>query len=152
MRPPCGELDEFAVDAPVAPRRVLLVEAENEPADLAGGRRPTGSARRSGPVACHEAAMPGQHGLRLNDQEHLAESGTVEHLGEHAEHEPVAVGEPRTGHLPLEDEDLVTKGQDLGVTTVAAREEEAESGDHEADDERQRPEHGDGPYPARTPH
>jgi hypothetical protein len=55
-----AELDEFCVDAPVTPRRVVLVEAKSEPADLASGAGPAGSAHRLGPVAGHEAAVPAE--------------------------------------------------------------------------------------------
>lgn len=60
----------------------------------------------------------------------------------------VAVGERRTTCLSLEDEDLVAEGQDLGITPIAPGQQQSESGDHETDDEWQRLEHDDGPYPA----
>jgi hypothetical protein len=72
MLRPVAELGEFAVDAPVTPRRVLVVEAQDKPTDLGSRRRSPGApGRRLGPVPGDETAAPAEHGRRLDDQEHF---------------------------------------------------------------------------------
>jgi len=91
--------------------------------------------------------MPPENGLGLDDQEHLAEPATVEDLREHAKHDAVGVVKRCVGHLSLQYQQMVAKGEDLGVTAVATGQQEPNSSDHEAENEGQRPEHELRTYP-----
>jgi hypothetical protein len=70
-------------------------------------------------VAGHETAVPAQHGLGLDNQQHFAEAGPVEHARQQGQDRAVGVGEPRQCDLALQYQDLVAQGQDLRVTVIA---------------------------------
>ncbi len=119
---------EFALDAPVALRRVLAIETEYESADLCWCGWSAGSrCRWLGPVAGDETAVPSDHGGGFDDQHHGCESGPVEGGREHRQDGPVGGCESGTVDLSLQHEDLMSKGQDFGVTLVAGHEEQAEA-------------------------
>ena len=74
-----SEAAEFAVDTAVAPRRVVCVEAEHEPAEL--GRCGWSAGSRLwwlGPVAGHKASVPTDHRVWFDDQHHVSQSLPVE--------------------------------------------------------------------------
>ncbi len=98
-----------------------------------------------------EPAMPSQHRRRLHDQEHLSETVAVEHLGQHAENRSVRVVEDRSRYLALQDQQLVTQCENLGIAPVAAGEQQTDTSQYMANNERQRPKHDRGPYPRTTP-
>mgnify|MGYP000993723073 CR=1 FL=1 len=65
-----AQAGQFAVDAPVAPRRVLAGHGDGESADLRMHRRPPPSRGVGlGPAAGDEAAVPADHRRRLHDEE-----------------------------------------------------------------------------------
>lgn len=55
---------------------------------------------------------------------------------EQGEQCPIGVGEPRPADLALENEEMVAKGEDLGVARVAGSEYPPETGEHEAHETR----------------
>ena len=123
-----GDLDaedeEFAVDAPVAPGRVLPCQAQHQQADGADGAR---SARApgagSGRVAARqEVPVPAQHRVRPHQQPEPAEHVAWEPVQQGGQERPVGGGEPRPGRaqLPLQDRDLVAQRQDLRVLVPVA--------------------------------
>jgi len=119
-----SEAAEFAVDASVAPARVVGVEAEHESADLGRGGWPAGSGLwRLGPVAGDEASVPADHGGGLDDQHHTAEACPVERTRQQGQDRPVRRREPGMLDLALQDQDLMAKGEDLRVTLVTGHEE-----------------------------
>lgn len=71
--------------------------------------------------------MPADDGGRLHDQEHLPQTGPVDHGRQHREDGAVRLGEDWSGDLALQDEDLVAQGEDLGVALVAGGEQPAEA-------------------------
>ena len=74
-----AEADEFAVDTPVAPGRVLGIETEDQSTKLGWCGWSTGSGLWwLGPVAGDEATVPAEHGGGLHDQHHIVEPGPVE--------------------------------------------------------------------------
>ena len=62
-----AEADQFAVDAAVAPGRVLGGEAEDEVADLVGGSWASWPSRGMGPVFGDASAVPSQEGVGCDD-------------------------------------------------------------------------------------
>ena len=50
---------------------------------------------------------------------------------EHGQDGPVRRGEPRPLDLSLQDENLMAKGEDLGVTLVTGYQQQSETGDQE---------------------
>ena len=98
------------------------------------------------PVTSDEPAVPSQHRCRLHDQEHLPETVAIEHLRQHPEHGAVPVIEGWTRHLPLQHQQLVTQRQDLRIATIAAGQQQPDTGHDETDNERQRPKQDRGPY------
>ena len=134
------------MDSPVAPRQVVAVQPQDQLADLPSGRRPARSAAGGlGPVAGDEPAMPPQHRRRLHDQEHLPETITIEHLGQHPEDRTVRVIEGRPRHLPLQHPQLVAQREDLRIATIAAGQQQTDTSQQQANDERHRPKHDGGP-------
>jgi len=70
-----AELGQFALEAPVAPARVLRGQPQEERLHLGGQRRPSpGGAPSVGPLPAHQFAVPLQHGLRLNKQHGTGEA------------------------------------------------------------------------------
>jgi hypothetical protein len=58
-----AEADEFAVDAPVAPRRVLRCQPDNETPDLGCGGWPSGSSGGLCPVAGDASSVTSRQGV-----------------------------------------------------------------------------------------
>jgi hypothetical protein len=64
------ELEQFAMDARRAPKRVLDAHSPDQSAQLrADLRAPSPQARFPAPVAAKAGPMPANYGLRLNDDE-----------------------------------------------------------------------------------
>ena len=110
-----GDLDaedeEFAVDAPVAPARILPCQAQHQLADGADGARPA-RAPGAGPgrvAARQQVPVPAQHRLWPDQQPEPAEHVPWEPVQQGGQERPVGRGEPRPGlaQLPLQDRDLV---------------------------------------------
>ena len=81
--------------------------------------------------------MPPDHSVRFHDQEHLAEPAPIEHPGQHRQDRPVGFGEPGPVDLTLKNEDLMSEGNDLGITLIAGREEPADPREHQTDGRRE---------------
>lgn len=75
-----------------------------------------------GPVAGHETAVPTHHGLRLDDQQHLAEPGPVEQLRQQRQDRAVCLVEPRSRHLALRQGETTFEPLGVGPIGVAERE------------------------------
>ena len=58
-----------------------------------------------------------------------SEPAPVEGTRQHGQDRPVGRGEPRSLDLALEDEDLMAKSEDLGVTLVTGHEQQPEPSD-----------------------
>lgn len=69
----CGPGTELGVESPVAPGRVLVRKAENQPAECSGGRRSAGWPWGLSPVTCDAPAVPAQQGVG-GDEPALAEA------------------------------------------------------------------------------
>ena len=110
-----GDLDpedeQFAVDAAVAPGRVLPCQAQHQQADGADGARP---ARAAGPgpgrvAARQQVPVPAQYRLGPYQQPEPAEHVPGEPVQQCGQERPVDRAEPRPGltQLPLQHRDLV---------------------------------------------
>ena len=122
------------------------VQPQHQLAELTGCRRPPGLAARGlGPTAGYEPAEPSQHGGGLHDQEHLPETVTIEHLGQHTEDGSVRVIKDRLWHLALQHQKLMTQSENLRIATVAAGQQQTNTSQHKAN-------HEHGPKHERRPH
>ena len=81
--------------------------------------------------------MSADHGGGLDDQHHSVEASPVEGPGQQGENGSVGGSETRPVRLPSQDEDLVAQGEDLGVTLVAAHQEQPDTGDKQSKQVRQ---------------
>ncbi len=88
-------------------------------------------------MAGDETPVPAEHGGRFHDQHHASESRPVEGSREHSEDGPVGRGEPGTLVLSLQHQDLMAKGEDLGVTLVAAHQQQPDTGNEQSEQVRQ---------------
>ena len=134
----CGdavsEASEFAVDSPVAPVRVLSVEAQHESAEF--GRSwwpPCSSLWWLGPVAGDKASVPADHRGGFDDQHHAVETATVERTRKHRKDGPIGGCESGSLDLSLQHEDLMTKSQDLGVSLVTGHQQQPDTGNQESE-------------------
>ncbi len=124
------ETAHLSMDTSIAPVRVLGVEAQDEAAELGGRGWASGSGLGwLGPVPGDEAAVPADHRRRSHDQHHVVETSPVERLRKEGEHGPVARCELRAVDLALQDEDLVSKSENLCVTLVAGHQQQTETSD-----------------------
>ncbi len=80
--------------------------------------------------------MPADHGRWVHDQQHLVESLAIEGICERDEHCTIGRCELGMVDLVLEHSDLMSKGEDLGVTAIAGRDEQADAGKRESDQPR----------------
>ena len=92
------------MDAPVAPIRVLVCEADDEPTDgRVDGRAPGCWCWCLGPVACDESSVPSEHCFGFDDQERVPCSLAVHRRVEQGEECSIGVGELRPADLALEN-------------------------------------------------
>ncbi len=103
---------EFTVDAPVAPRRVLAGNLDDEIADLACGWWQTLPVR-VGPVVRDQSSMPREERVGLH-QEHRPPL-PVERPCECSQERTVVPVEVRSGDLSAQHRELVTKHEDLNI-------------------------------------
>jgi len=101
-----AEAGELAVDAPVAPRRVLGGEADNELFSVADGAGPAGTSLQVYPTGRSESPVPDEQRGWGDDESRPDPAGN--HPGEPCDHATVRVGQFRAFRRPLQDGDLVT--------------------------------------------
>ena len=112
---PMPTAGQLAVDAPVAPSRVVPPHLQHQ---RPYGRRSPGAprpARGVGPVLPDEVSVPAQQGPRGNDQPQLAELAVRQQPGQSGQHRAVGPRQPRARDLTLEHGDLMPQDQDLSV-------------------------------------
>jgi hypothetical protein len=131
-----AEAGEFAVDAPVAPRRVLGGEPDDELFSFAHGAGPAGASLRVHPAGGGEAAVSGQQRVGRDDESVADPPG--DHTGEPGDQAPVDVGEFGTCRGSLQDRDLVTERDDFGFELpawFAADDHKFDDGDEQSEGE-----------------
>jgi hypothetical protein len=99
-RQPDAEPEEFALDPPVAPARVLAREAHDELTDVSGGRGPTGAAVRIRPAARDEFAVPPQQRRGRHEQRRLP-GLPWQHAAKCRQQRPIRLRQLRTRDLAL---------------------------------------------------
>jgi len=111
-RHPDAESGEFAVDAPVAPARVLPGQSNDQRSDVVVGgwsARPL-VPRFAGPASAEDVTPPAQHGLRRDHETQAGSPSPRDDLDKRREQRPVRPGRLRPGrHLALQDCELVTQ-------------------------------------------
>ena len=115
---------EFAVDAAIAPGRVLLSQTQHQSPDgTEGARASRALVPGDGRVASAEqVAVPAQDGVRPYQQVQQAQRLAGQRGQECGEEGPIRGGEPHlpVAELALQDGDLVAQREDLGVLVAIA--------------------------------
>jgi hypothetical protein len=112
---PVAELDEFALHAPVPPRRIVCRDADDELPDRGLRGRPSGTPPvRVIPFACDQAPVPGEQ-RRRGHREHLGPPLPGDQPGQGREPQPVRrlVADP--ADLAAQHRVLVPEHQQLGI-------------------------------------
>jgi hypothetical protein len=106
-----AEPGEFAVDAPIAPRRVLGGESDNELFSVADGAGPAWPPLRVHPSGRGQSVVPRQQ--RVGRDNGSVTDPPGDRAGEPGDHATIDVGELGTVQGSLQDRDLVTEGDDF---------------------------------------
>lgn len=123
-----AESGEFSVDAAVAPVGVLACESDDESAEFGVDRCATSSwCWWLGPVSGDESSVPLQDGFWLDDQECQCSPWAIDSGAEDREDCSVGLIELRAVDLTLQNEDLMSESQDLGVSGISGAEYPADS-------------------------
>ena len=107
------KLQEFAVDARSAPKRILSAHPPNQFTDFLRLRRAAALATENlpRPQQPKALAVPADHGLWLND--HKSRAPGHPELGQSCPEESICGGQLRSFDLALQDAELVAKSKDL---------------------------------------
>jgi hypothetical protein len=107
-----AEAGEFAVDAAVAPRRVLASESDDRGARFGDGGGPPDPVR-VGPVVGDEASVPTQQRVGLHEEDGPAV--TADRARERGKDRAVVGFETRTRDLSVQYSELVAQHEDLDI-------------------------------------
>ena len=108
-----AKVEQFALDALVAPARVLPGQADDQLLHLLVQWRPAGLAIRVGPGAGYQPPVPAQQRLGLDQEARPAGAG--QHAADCGEQRPVGGFEPGPRDLAAQDGELVAQDQDLQI-------------------------------------
>ena len=137
-----AQLGEFALDAGVAPARVLSGQPEDQPHYLRAGRRAAhvGLGLKC-PPASDEIPMPAEDGVRPEEQQARVQAGTRaatqthEPVGEHRQGQLLPASEAwRPGLRALEDGQLSAKQQNLDILALVRPHEQAAEIEEQSDE------------------
>ena len=125
------------MDAPVSPVRVLVREANGECSEL-GVDGWSASLWRGClcPVPADSLSMPSEHGVWFDDQKRVMSTCPSHCRPEKGEDSAVDVSELWSVDLALQDQELMSEGEDLCVTGVAGGEYPSEPVDNKANQSR----------------
>ncbi len=98
------------------PARVLPGEAQDERDELPIDWRPAGVVSPVGPAPCCQPPVPAQQGLRSDDEARPALPGKQPRR--RGQEDPIGVGEPGSGDLPVQHGHLVAQDDDLHVLSA----------------------------------
>jgi hypothetical protein len=104
---------ELALDALVAPARILLGQADDELVDAVVERWSPLSMTRVGPRACDEAAVPAQQRLGLHEEARPA--SPRQRAADRSQQRPIGGLQPGSWNLAAEHGELVTQDKDLKI-------------------------------------
>ena len=119
-----AEPEELALDALVAPARVLPGQADDQLLDVLIERRSPESTTGIGPGAGDQAAVPAQQ--RLRGDEEAGPAGSWQHAADRGEQGSVGRLQPRSLDLAAQHGELVAQHQDLEVLGGVAAGEQRE--------------------------
>ncbi len=121
------------MDAPVAPVRVLLGQAQNQ---LSNGPDGAWSARafrsrHSGVASPVQVSVPAQDRIRAHQQTEPVQDLAGQSMHERGKQRPVSRTEPHPGiaELPLQHSNLVAQREDLDVFVSVAHRDQAKQGE-----------------------
>jgi hypothetical protein len=112
------ELLQLALDAPVAPARVLLGQPQDQPDHLVGERRAPASRRGVCPLARHQPTVPAQD--RVRGDKEVRPAPARQRAAQCREDRTVGGSELGSLHLAAEHLELVAEHGDLNVFGVLA--------------------------------
>ena len=121
---------QFAVDAPVAPARVIPCHLHRQRPDGLRRARPPRNAVRVRPALLDKIGVPAQHRPRGDDQAQLPEAAPGQQPGQRRQDRPVGPRQLRRLDLALEDGNLMTQEQDLGIFGPIGASEKGEPAEH----------------------
>jgi hypothetical protein len=151
---PMPETDEFAVDAVVAPCRVLPGETHHEIVAVPGRTRPVWSSLRVHPAARRETTMPTQQ--RVEGDDEPGPDTPRQEPSDSGEHAPVGVGQLRSARRSPQHRYLMAKRDHFGFEHPARlrpHDQQRSDGDEQAirqasEASRTRADHGEGRPPS----
>lgn len=135
------ESREFPVDAPIAPRRVLRREPQNQATQFPWNRRPTGRTLCLGPMPPDQLSMPAQQ--RRRRHESTPPTPSREQPGQRREHRTVRPEGAWPSDLSAQDHDLVSQHENLGVLGRLLAGQQREPAEEPAENEVEESEHHD---------
>jgi hypothetical protein len=144
-----AELAQFTLQLAIAPRRVLLHQAEDQGFTLRADGRP--AAERpipEGPLSTDQLAVPCEQGLRFEQQDKLAQpgAGAGRHHRQFTDKDNqgkfLPTGNARwVGLLALEDAQLLAEQQDLEILVMVGLANDSDEIEQERQDKLQEKEH-----------
>lgn len=124
-----AEPDEFAMDPPVAPVRVLGRHLHDQLTDHRCRGRSPATSWPMGPVTGDPPAMPPQQRVRFDDP--TATGPATQRLGDRSQQGPIAVVDRRSVDLAAQDCELVPQHDDLNVLGATRPDGEPDEAGHE---------------------
>jgi hypothetical protein len=100
-----------AANPRVAPRRVLLRHAHNQPPDLRKHARTNTSSFAVGPFPRDQLSMPSEDRVRSDDRRDLALHASAQSVPTNGEPTPLVIAEPKTPALELLPQDAILHNQ-----------------------------------------
>jgi hypothetical protein len=125
-----AQAGQFAVDAPVAPGRIIARHLQQQRTQGLRRARPPGMAARVRPAPPDQIGVPAQQGARGDDQAQLADMAARQQPGQRRQDRPVAPRRPRGSDMALEYGDLVAQDEDLGVFGAVGAGEQGKPAEH----------------------
>jgi hypothetical protein len=112
-RDPVAQADQFTLDAPVAPGRVLRGQPQYQVADLLGDRWPSGSCVWVCPVPGDQLSVPAEQGGWGHEERRPIRAGQQPRQG--SQYQPVSRFESGAVYLAAEHRHLVAEYQEFDI-------------------------------------
>jgi hypothetical protein len=121
---------QLTVDAPVPPGRVVPGHLQDQRPHGRRGPGPSRTAARIRPVPPDQIGVPAQQGPRRDDQAQLTQIAPGQQPGQRGQDRPVSPRQAWRLDLALENGDLVTQQEDLGVLGAVGAGEQGKPAEH----------------------
>jgi hypothetical protein len=125
-----SQYGQLAVDAPVSPARIASRHHQDQRPYPRRGPGPSRTATRTRPAPPDQVSMPAQQGPRRHDQAQLTKPAARQYPRQRSQDRPVSPRQAGSLDLALEDGDLMTQDQDLGVLGTVGPGEQCEPAEH----------------------